>query len=169
MKAETLPGAGYSMIHKLPCGSFLLWDGRKLEVFQAHNSAPSGWHLKHGKKFLEFIRTATPCESAILEAEYSRDPVKACKKALRWTVDIDENQRLECINLLLGTHGTEGIRGEWQNGYWCDIVAVYCNAGDTYSTTVLQARGESRFDNSRFFVGNVGDFVERNEKRLGIV
>ena len=121
-----------------------------------------------GRYALKCRKTGAPL-TAPLADEYSSDPVKACRKALRWTVDIDENQRLECINLLLGTHGTEGIRGEWQNGYWGDIVAAYCNAGDTYSTTVLQARGEYSFRASRFFVGNVGDFVERNTERLGIV
>ena len=100
--------------------------------------------------------------------DYRRDPVKACRKALRRTADVAENDRLEVINLLLGTHGTEAIRGEWQNGYWCDIVAAYCNTGDTYAVTVIQKRGECSFDNSRFFVSTVGDFVERNSKRLGI-
>lgn len=78
-------------------------------------------------KRIEFVETAPgryalKCRktgatvTAPLADEYSRDSVKACKKALRWTVDIDENERLECINLLLGTHGTEAVRGEWQNG-----------------------------------------------------
>ena len=107
--------------------------------------------------------TGEPVETAPLETEYSADPVKACRKALRWTNHIPEIDRLEVINSLLGTHGTEAVRGDWQNGYWCDIVAVFCNAGDTYDTTVIQVRGETRFHNSRFFVGNLGDFVERNQ------
>lgn len=100
---------------------------------------------------------------------YASDPLKACRLALRRTASLPENDRLEAINKLLGTHGTEAIRGDWQNGYWCDIVAVYCNTGDTYALTVIQVRGESRYCSSRFIVSTLGDFVERNEKRLGII
>ena len=100
---------------------------------------------------------------------YASDPLKACRLALRRTASLPENDRLEAISKLLGIHGTEAIRGDWQNGYWCDIVAAYCNTGDTYALTVIQVRGESRYCSSRFIVSTVGDFVERNEKRLGII
>ena len=100
---------------------------------------------------------------------YASDPLKACRLALRRTASLPENDRLEAINKLLGTHGTEAIRGDWQNGYWCDIVAVYCNTGDTYSLTVIQVRGESRYDYSRFIISTMGDFVERNSRKLGII
>jgi hypothetical protein len=100
---------------------------------------------------------------------YCSDPVKACRAALRQTLDEPENDRLEKINSLLGLHGTEAIRGEWQNGYWGDIVAAYCNTGDSYAATVIQVRSENRFGYSRFIVSSVGDFVERNEKKLGII
>jgi hypothetical protein len=56
---------------------------------------------------------------------YSQDARKACRLALRRTV----NPACGTINKLLGGHGTEAIRGEWQNGYWCDIVACYVNFG----------------------------------------
>lgn len=100
---------------------------------------------------------------------YRSNPLKACRLALRRTSNLADGDRLEEINSLLGLHGTEAIRGEWQNGYWCDIVAVYCNTGDTYALTVIQVRGESQYDNSRFIVSAMGDFVERNEKRLSIL
>lgn len=106
--------------------------------------------------------------STSLPELYATDPVKACRKALRMTANLPENDRLERINELLGLHGTEAIRGDWQNGYWCDIVAAYCNTGDTYGTTVIQVRGESWYDNSRFIVSTMGDFVERNSSRYGI-
>ena len=99
---------------------------------------------------------------------YAKDALKACKLALRRTANVPENDRLEAIDKLLGTFGTEAIRGEWQNGYWCDIVAAYCNAGDTYDLTVIQVRGESRFNRSRFIISSWGDWFERNEKRLGL-
>ncbi len=99
-----------------------------------------------------------------LEDLYKINPLKACRLALRRTSSLPENDRLEAINKLLGMYGTEAIRGEWQNGYWCNIVAVYCNTGDTYALTVIQVRGECRFNNSRFIVSSWGDWVERNEK-----
>jgi hypothetical protein len=98
---------------------------------------------------------------------YRENPVKACRLALRRTAKLSGECRMSVIDQLLGTHGVEAIRGEWQNGYWCDIVADYCNTGDTYAVTVMRVRRD--FGPDRFIVSTMGDFVERNEKRLGIV
>ena len=76
---------------------------------------------------------------------------------------------MERINQLLCGNGVEAIRGEWQNGYWCDIVGVYVNLGDTYDLTVLQIRGETRNCPSRFIVSSWGDWVEKNGYKHGIV
>jgi hypothetical protein len=107
---------------------------------------------------------------------YKTNLAKACKLALARTVRLPdrgnantEEQRIEAINRLLGTFGTEAIRGDWQNGYWGDIVAVYCNTGETYALTVIQLRGDWSGAHSRFFVSSVGDFVERNEKLYGLI
>lgn len=100
---------------------------------------------------------------------YSQDRVKACRLALRRTAHLPERDRLDAIDKLLGTFGTEAIRGEWQNGYWCDIVACYCNTGDSYAATVIQVRGEFSGQSSRFFVSSWGDWVEKNEKRYSLV
>lgn len=99
---------------------------------------------------------------------YCTDPAAACRLALRRTAHM-RSGRMEKINEMLGTHGVESIRGEWQNGYWCDIVATYCNAGDTYDITVMEVRGESRYQNSRFLVTSYGDWVERNQEKYGIL
>ena len=74
---------------------------------------------------------------------------------------------LEC-NAILGTHGTEAIRGEWQNGYWCDIVAAYCNTGDTYALTVMHVRGEFSNETGKFIVSSWGDWVEKHGQRLEV-
>ena len=92
---------------------------------------------------------------------YGTDPLKACKLAMRRTRNVPERARLDSIGKLLGTHGTEAIRGEWENGYWCDIVAAYCNTGDTYALTVLQDRERG------FMVTSWGDWIGRNGERLG--
>lgn len=97
---------------------------------------------------------------------YATNPLKACRKALRMTANVNPHDRLELIDALLGTYGTEAIRGDWQNGYWCDIVAHYCNTGDTYALTVMEVRTD--FGGSRFIVTSFGDWVEKNSKRFGI-
>ena len=99
---------------------------------------------------------------------YRRNPRKACSLALRRTSKVPESDRLSAINKLLETFGTEAIRGTWQNGYWCDTVAAYCNTGDTYATTVLQVRPDWSGGRSRFIVTTWGDWVESNQKRYGI-
>lgn len=100
---------------------------------------------------------------------YGSNPVKACQLALRRTRNVPSRDRLEAINTLLGLHGTEAIRGDWQNGYWCDIVAAYCNTGDTYGVTVLHVRGDWSGHPGSFIVGTMGDFVERNQEKYSIV
>lgn len=61
--------------------------------------------------------------------------------------------RLTVIDSLLGTYGTEGIEVIARNGDFKGWLE-YCNAGDTYNTTVLYYEG-------RFSVGCWGDIVER--------
>ncbi len=59
--------------------------------------------------------------------------------------------RLERIDRVLDTHGVEyqpAGRGERSPAFY------YCNAGDTYATTILRVRG-------RFRIGCWGDIVER--------
>lgn len=97
---------------------------------------------------------------------YRSNPAQACRLALRRTANLPERDRLEAIDKLLENHGVEAIRGEWQNGYWCDIVAAYSNTGDTYALTVLQVRGDWSGARSRFIISSWGDWVERNEKLL---
>ena len=104
-----------------------------------------------------------------LKALYATNPVKACELALRRTSKLETSDRMEAINSLLGMFGVEAIRGNRQNGYWCDTVATYCNTGESYQITVMCQRGEYSFNHSRFFVDTMGDFVERNEKKLGIM
>lgn len=100
---------------------------------------------------------------------YRTNPRKACQLALRRTAHLPERDRIDAINRLLDMHGTEAIRGDWQNGCWGDIVAVYCNTGDTYALTVFQVRGDWSGARSRFIVTTWGDWVERNAKRYGII
>lgn len=59
--------------------------------------------------------------------------------------------RLERIDRILGTHGVEHTA----RGHNAKSPAIhYCNAGDTYATTILKVNG-------RFRIGCWGDIVER--------
>ena len=99
--------------------------------------------------------------------QYKTNPVAACRRALQATRNVRWQDRLDAIDKLLGTCGTEAIRGEWQNGYWCDIVAVYCNTGDTYAVTVIHV-ADARNPEGRFIVSSWGDWVERNQEKYSI-
>lgn len=102
--------------------------------------------------------------SAPLGDLYSEDPGRACRVALHLTRFEREHERLGLINQLLGMFGVEAIRGEWQNGYWCDIRAVYCNAGETYALTVIHARGDWSGAPGEFIVASFGDYIEELER-----
>ncbi len=70
---------------------------------------------------------------------------------------------MRTFNEMLEGHGTEAIRGRWSNGYWCDIIAVYVNMGDTYNSTILYDREKRDFRITTF-----GDFVEQYGRKYGI-
>lgn len=115
------------------------------------------------------MATVSEQQKAPLADLYQTDPLKACRLALRRTRNVDWQDRIEAIDKLLGTYGTEAINGEWQNGYWCDVVAAYCNTGESYALTVIHVRGETRFDEQgRFIVTSWGDWVERNSDKYQI-
>lgn len=101
--------------------------------------------------------------------EYRLDPAKACRRALAMSRNIPWRDRLEVIDALLDTNGTEGITGDFQNGYWCNIVAAYCNTGETYDLTVMHVRGATRWDEQgKLIVCSWGDWVEKNGNKFGV-
>ena len=109
-----------------------------------------------------------PGTKGSLEDFYRVDPLKACRKALQLTRNAPWRDRMERIGRMLGTYGTEAIRGEWQSGFWCDIVAKYCNTGDTYELTIIHVRGGLLKQSGRFIISSMGDFVEKNSSKYGI-
>ena len=70
---------------------------------------------------------------------------------------------LEDINVAIGGYGVEAIEGDWHDRYYQNIVALYVNKGDSYVGTVLY-----NATTNRFVITSVGDFVERNGRRLGV-
>ena len=103
-----------------------------------------------------------------LETLYRSNQKEACELAYKQTATLSENERLEAMNVLLKGYGVESIRGEWQNGYWCDIVACYINMGDAYLTTVIQQRGDYNGAPSVFLIRSWGDWVESNQEKYDI-
>lgn len=103
-----------------------------------------------------------------IQTLYRTEPRRACQVALRQTCHLPERDRLDAIDALLGNHGTEAIRGAWQNGYWCGIVAAYSHTGDSYATTVVQVRGAFAGARSRFLVTSWGDWVAANTAKFAI-
>jgi hypothetical protein len=103
-----------------------------------------------------------------LKELYRYNPTKACRLALRRTASLPWQRRMAAIDALLGLYGVERVQGDCQNGYWCNVACEYANTGDTYAVTVICQRGETAYDAPRFLVANVGDWFERNERRLGL-
>lgn len=97
---------------------------------------------------------------------YRENPVKACRTAIRKTAHINNvSDRMEEINKMLGMYGVEAINGEkYVSHYWQNCVALYANAGDTYTLTVLIPT-----NTGRPIVTTWGDWVERNERKYGIL
>ena len=67
---------------------------------------------------------------------------------------------LELADELIGGCGVEALRGDGWASYYCDIVALYANTGDTYDETVIYDVGRRRF-----YVGSIGDWIESAESR----
>ncbi len=62
---------------------------------------------------------------------------------------------LHYANEAIGGHGVEPVRGEWSNGYWCDVRALYINTGDVYNATFVYDR-----EKNRIYCTTLGDFCE---------
>lgn len=105
-----------------------------------------------------------------LEAHFrlNRTDARRVRKALEIEGTFNERTRrnftiddaLEAANDILEGHGVEAIRGEWQNGYWCDIRALYINMGDTYAATLIYDR-----NTKRVYATDYGSFVESLERK----
>jgi len=98
-----------------------------------------------------------------LEDMYRENPSTACRKALKMTVGMEPEERLEKISDLIGGYGVEAIEGNGNDRYYMDTVALYVNMGDTYNTTVLY---NTQID--KYAIVSWGDWVERNQRRYDI-
>lgn len=102
---------------------------------------------------------------ALMRGEIRITDNPAFPKTNQWISDCFHKPRridliLSALNELLETHGVEALRGR---GDQYQAIAEYLNTGDTYSPTLL-----FRHDTGTFRLTTWGDFVEANEKRLGL-
>lgn len=95
------------------------------------------------------MNTAASIKRLMLISGMTRETAQRIRQL--WLTAGEPRLQREAINELCETHGVEllGIHKR-AGGY-----VYYCNAGDTYSTTIL-------FHGSRLTVGCWGDLVERN-------
>lgn len=98
-----------------------------------------------------------------LEDEFDANPTSTLKKAMKMTIGMNPEQRLQKINDMVGGYGVESIEGDGDSRYWMGTVALYINMGDTYNTTLLY-----NTDLDKYTITTWGDWVERNQKRYGI-
>lgn len=111
---------------------------------------------------------ATPSKKMLMD-RLGLDSVKA--KILKDQLDAADrsssarkvDQALETASKMLDAYGVEVINGDWQGGYYADIVALYVNAGDSYDPTLIYVTATDKF-----VVGSVGDWVERNGDKYGV-
>jgi len=117
--------------------------------------------------FADLARTAHDPNAAetvagILNGDIDPETVEATAEWVRRCYHRPREQDLilPAVTALLDLHGVEAIRveGEWLDNYHGDIVASYCNTGDTYAETVLLDH-----ETGEFVLTSWGDFLENWE------
>jgi hypothetical protein len=110
-----------------------------------------GMPLEQAKRIRGLIdgSGATRCYLAVhrLEAQCHNPPTRMHRVEVALSAELDG-------------HGFEPIRSsDWNDSYWGDVIAIYCNMGDAYDTTIL-------YDVNRraWYVTSYGDWVEQYER-----
>lgn len=93
--------------------------------------------------------------------KYKENPIDY-PSVKKWIIECYNSPSIDglimcALNEILEGHGIESIKGEWQNGYWCDIQATYVNMGDTYAMTIINDRDLG------FVMTCIGDHIEHLE------
>ena len=68
-------------------------------------------------------------------------------------------QKMCAINQILYGFGIESVEGEWQNGYWCNILFTYVSMGFSYVPTIIHHR------DIVFIVDSVENLVMKSNRR----
>jgi hypothetical protein len=68
-------------------------------------------------------------------------------------------QKMCAINQILYGFGIESVEGEWQNGYWCNILFTYVSMGFSDVPTIIHHRDKG------FIVDSVENLVMKSNRR----
>ena len=68
-------------------------------------------------------------------------------------------QKMCAINQILYGFGIESVEGEWQNGYWCNILFTYVSMGFSDLPTIIHHRDKG------FIVDSVENLVMKSNRR----
>lgn len=98
------------------------------------------------------MRTAASIKNLMQIKDVTEEDAKAIRRV--WHNDWKRSRAMEEIDHILRTSGVEFLGTHKRS----DLSVYYCNAGDTYATTVL-------FIGPRLIVGCWGDLVETNAVR----
>ncbi len=117
--------------------------------------------MRNNKPSLKTLETAFPGKGkALRKLLTSTTAVMAHPAAIKRNQECHGNPslsdlRMTALNVELETYGVEHVHSA-SAGVHCNSRCFdYCNAGDTYTTTII------RFDDGRYRVGDWGTIVER--------
>ncbi len=68
-------------------------------------------------------------------------------------------QKMCAFNQILFGFGIESVEGEWQNGYWCNILFTYVSMGFSDLPTIIHHRDKG------FIVDSVENLVMKSNRR----
>jgi len=68
-------------------------------------------------------------------------------------------QKMCAFNQVLFGFGVESVEGEWQNGYWCNILLTYVSMGFSELPTIIHHRDKG------FIVDSIENFITKTNRR----
>jgi hypothetical protein len=68
-------------------------------------------------------------------------------------------QKMCAFNQILFGFGIESVEGEWQNGYWCNILFTYVSMGFSDVPTIIHHRDKG------FIVDSIENLVMKSNRR----
>ena len=70
-----------------------------------------------------------------------------------------DEQKMCAFNQILYGFGVESVVGDWQNGYWCNILFTYVNMGFTDVPTIIHHRDKG------FIIDSVENLVLKANRK----
>lgn len=70
-----------------------------------------------------------------------------------------DEQKMCAFNQILFGFGVESVEGEWQNGYWCNMLFTYINMGFSDIPTIIHHRDKG------FIIDCVDDLILKSNRK----